>query len=85
MFGVLKRLQDEGVDVHALQIDRGPVPASEKIVPLDLATEEEIKKHGITTVPFIVIADTKRKVLLSPVQGYHDFEEITGLLKRFSQ
>ena len=85
MFGVLKRLQDEGVNVHALQIDRGPVQETEKLVPVDLATPEEIKKHGISTVPFVVIADTKRKVLLSPVRGYHDFEEMIDLLKKSSQ
>ncbi|MBX3032902.1 MAG: hypothetical protein KF865_03190 [Bdellovibrionaceae bacterium] len=84
MFGVLKRLQDEGVEVHALQIDRGPVPADEKIVPLGLATQEEIKKHGINGVPFLVIADTKRKALLPPIQGYHDFDEVISLLKNAS-
>lgn len=84
MFGVLKRLQDEGVEVHALQIDRGPVPADEKIVPLGLATSEEVKKHGINGVPFLVIADTKRKALLPPIQGYHDFDEVVQLLKSAS-
>lgn len=84
MFGVLKRLQDEGVEVHALQIDRGPVPADEKIVPLGLATTEEVKKHEINGVPFLVIADTKRKALLPPIQGYHDFEDVVQLLKSAS-
>lgn len=85
MFSVLKRLQDDGVEVHALQIDRGPVPAEEKIVPLGLATQEEVKKHGINGVPFLLIADTKRKSLLPPIQGYHAYEEVTGLLKSASQ
>jgi hypothetical protein len=85
MFGVLKRLQDEGVEVHALQIDRGPVPADEKVVPIGVATQEEIKKHGINGVPFLVVADTKRKALLPPIQGYHDYEEVVSLLKSASQ
>ncbi|MBX2996117.1 MAG: hypothetical protein KF681_14925 [Bdellovibrionaceae bacterium] len=85
MFGVLKRLQDEGVEVHALQIDRGPVPADEKVVPLGVATQEEIKKHGINGVPFLVVADTKRKALLPPIQGYHDYEDVVSLLKSASQ
>ena len=84
MFGVLKRLQEEGVEVHALQIDRGPVPADEKIVPFGVATPEEVKKHGIKGVPFLVIADTKRKALLPPIQGYHEFEEMVQLLKSAS-
>lgn len=85
MFGVLKRLQDEGVEVHALQIDRGPVPAIEKVVPLGLATQDEIKKHGINGVPFLVIADLKRKALLPPIQGFHDFPEVVTLLKEASR
>lgn len=84
MFGVLKRLHEEGVEVHALQIDRGPVPADEKIVPLGFATTEDVKKHGINGVPFLVIADKKRKALLPPIQGYHDFEDVVQLLKSAS-
>lgn len=85
MFSVLKRLQDEGVEVHALQIDRGPVRSEEKIVPMDVATTDEVKKHGITGVPFLVVADTKRKALLPPIQGFHDFEELVQLLKSASR
>lgn len=85
MFGVLKRLQDDGIEVHALQIDRGPVPADEKIVPVGFATQEEVKKHGINGVPFILIADSKRKALLPPIQGYHAYEEVIDLLKSANQ
>ncbi|MGE0526401.1 MAG: conjugal transfer protein TraF, partial [Bdellovibrionales bacterium] len=85
MFGVLKRLQDKGIEVHALQIDRGPISANERIVPLGLATPEEVKKHRINGVPFLLVADTKRKALLPPIQGYHDFDEIVRLLKSASQ
>ncbi len=84
MFRVLKRLQEEGVEVHALQVDRGPVPEDEKIVPLGIATKAEIKKHGINGVPFIIVADTKTKSLLPPIQGYHDFEDVIQLLKSVS-
>ncbi|MBX2987764.1 MAG: conjugal transfer protein TraF [Bdellovibrionaceae bacterium] len=85
MFGVLKRLQDDGIEVHALQIDRGPVPADEKVVPLGFATQEEVKKHGISGVPFLLIADDKRKALLPPIQGYHGYEDVIGLLKSAGQ
>lgn len=85
MFSVLKRLQDEGVEVHALQIDRGPVPIEAKIVPLGYASAEEIKKHGINGVPFLLIADSKRKALLPPIQGYQKFEDVMSLLKGASQ
>ncbi|MBX3041373.1 MAG: conjugal transfer protein TraF [Bdellovibrionaceae bacterium] len=85
MFGVLNRLQKDGIEVHALQIDRGPVPEDEKIVPLGLAAQEEVKKHGINGVPYLLIADSKRKALLPPIQGYHAYEEVLGLLKSADQ
>lgn len=81
MFQVLKKLQDGGFHVEALQVDSGPVPEAEKIVPISSADPNDIKKHGIKGVPFLLIADTKRKALLPAIEGYHDFEEILRLLK----
>ncbi len=81
MFGVLKRLQDNGYEVEALQVDGGPVPSSEKIVPIGKAEPDDLKKHGIKGVPYLLIADTKRKALLPAIEGYHDFGEVMQLLK----
>lgn len=81
MFGVLKQLQNDGFQVEALQVDGGAVPSSEKIVPIGKADPEELKKHGIKGVPYMLIADTKRKALLPAIEGYHDFSEITELLR----
>jgi glutaredoxin len=81
MFQVLKKLQDGGFHVEALQVDSGPVSDAEKIVPISRADPSDLKKHGIKGVPFLLIADTKRKALLPAIQGYHDFEEILRLLK----
>lgn len=81
MFQVLKRLQDGGFHVEALQVDSGPIPKSEKIIPISSADPTDLKKHGIKGVPFLLIADTKRKALLPAIEGYHDFEEILRLLK----
>lgn len=85
MFGVLKGLQDEGFQVEALQIDNGPVPMEEKVVPIGKADTAEIKKHGINGVPFLLIADQKRKALLPAVQGYHGLQEVKSLLKEASR
>ena len=81
MFQVLKKLQEDGFHVEALQVDGGPVPEAEKIVPISRADPSDLKKHGIKGVPFILIADTKRKALLPAIEGYHDFDEIRRLLK----
>ena len=81
MFQVLKKLQDGGFHVEALQVDSGPVPDAEKVVPISRADPTDLKKHGIKGVPFLLIADTKRKALLPAIEGYHDFDEIVRLLK----
>lgn len=81
MFQVLKKLQDGGFHVEALQVDSGPVPDAEKVVPISRADPNDLKKHGIKGVPFLLIADTNRKALLPAIEGYHDFEEILRLLK----
>lgn len=85
MFAVLKSLQDEGFEVEALQIDSGPVSMEEKIVPIGKAQASEIKKHGINGVPFLLIADLKRKALLPAIQGYHGLQEVKALLKEASR
>lgn len=85
MFGVIKSLQDEGFEVEALQIDSGPVPIEEKVVPIERAQASEIKKHGINGVPFLLIADLKRKALLPSIQGYHGLQEVKELLKEASR
>jgi hypothetical protein len=85
MFGVLKSLQEEGFQVEALQIDSGPVPLEERLVPIGKAEASEIKKHGINGVPFFLIADQKRKALLPAIQGYHDLQEVKSLLKEASR
>ncbi|MGE3756856.1 MAG: conjugal transfer protein TraF, partial [Pseudobdellovibrionaceae bacterium] len=85
MFHVLEKLQDKGFQIEALQVDSGPVPEVEKIVPIVRADPEDLKKHGIKGVPFLLVADTKKKSLLPPIEGYHDLEEILRLLKAASR
>jgi thiol-disulfide isomerase/thioredoxin len=82
MFSVLKRFQEEGFSVEALEVDSGPVPEAEKIVPIGGADPGDLKKHGVQGVPFLVVADLKRKALLPPVEGYHDYEEVLSLLRQ---
>jgi hypothetical protein len=58
-----------------------PCRMQKKFVPISRADPNDLKKHGIKGVPFLLIADTKRKALLPAIEGYHDFEEILRLLK----
>lgn len=81
MFGVLKRLQSEGYKIEALQVDGDKVPSDESGVPIGKASLSELKSHGGSAVPYLVIADLKRKALLPGIQGYHDYEEVISLLR----
>lgn len=85
MFGVLKQLQDKGVQIEALQVDSGHVSEHEKVVPIGMADPTEMKKHQVKGVPFLLIADNKRKAILPPVEGYHGLEEVLSLLRAASQ
>ncbi len=85
MFGVLKQLQASGFVVEALQVDRGVVPDEEKIVSIARADPTDLKKHNISGVPFLLVADSKRKALLPAIQGYHSLEEILRMLKAASR
>lgn len=85
MFTVLKRLRSEQFQVEVVQIDSGPLPDDEKDLPRGHFDRADLKKHNISGVPFLLIADVKRKALLPPVQGYHDFDEVMELLRSASQ
>ena len=85
MFSTLEKLKDAGIQVEALQVDSGSVPEAEKVVPISRADPSDLKKHKINGVPYLLIADTKRKALLPGVEGYHDIDEVMGLLKAASQ
>lgn len=85
MFGVLKKLSDDGFQVEALQIDKGALSPEKQVVPVSQAEKADLKKHNVTGVPHILIADTKRKALLPPIQGFHDYGEMIALLKAASR
>lgn len=85
MFGVLKRLQDAGYKIEALQVDNDRVPTEESGVPIGRSSLSELKNHGGSAVPYLVIADLKRKALLPGIQGYHDYEEVMALLREASR
>ena len=85
MFGVLKRLRYDGYQIEALQVYGDRVPPDESGIPMGKSTLAELKSHGGSAVPFIVIADLKRKALLPGIQGYHDFEEVMQLLREASR
>lgn len=82
MFNTLLKLQNRGVYVEALQIDEGFLKKVRFPIPIQKASKSEIKKHGIKTVPFTLIADLKKKVLYPAIHGFQSVEAMTTLLKK---
>jgi thiol-disulfide isomerase/thioredoxin len=80
MFTTLDTLQKQGVYVEALQID-DKLFNPKYPLPTRRASKKEIKKHKISSVPFTLIADLKKKVLYPPIRGFQDSNQILNLIK----
>lgn len=81
MFNTLLELQDRGIYVEALQIDKGDFNKSQFPMPIQKATKFEIRKHKIESTPFTLIADLKRKALYPPILGFQSVDSMTALIK----
>lgn len=46
------------------------------ILPIESASESEVRKNKVQSVPFTIVADLKEKALLPPIRGYHSADEI---------
>lgn len=80
MFKTLEELQAQGIFVEAHQTD-DKLFRPQYSLPTVKASKEDIKKHQISSVPFTLIADLKKKVLYPPVRGFQDTNQIIKLLK----
>ena len=85
MFTVLDRFRSEGFQVEVFQVDGGNVPVEASSFTVVKSNLTELKFRGGNAIPFLVIADLKKKALLQGIHGYHDFDEILGLLKAASK
>ncbi len=82
MFDTLLALQNRGIFVEAMQIDSGTFKKAKFPIPVSKASKEEIKSHGVKSVPFTLIADLKRKVLFPPIQGFQSEHSLIDLIKK---
>lgn len=85
MFLTLEHFQKKGFAVEALQVDTKTFDASFTTVNIVKASAEDLKKNKIESVPFVLIADTLKKILLPPITGYHDYNEVNQMLLEISQ
>lgn len=81
MFETLERLQGDGFDVEALQVDSGPLLKRNGTVQIERAAPGDVKKHNIESIPHIIVADLKREALLPAIKGYQSYEDVIQLLR----
>lgn len=82
MFETLERLQADGFNVEALQVDGGPLLKRLSSIPIDRAQSDDTKKHKVESVPHVIVADLKRQALLPAIKGYQSYEDMIGLLRK---
>ncbi len=81
MFNTLLDLQKRGVYVEALQIDDTKLSKLQYPIPIRPASKKEVKKQNISSVPYTLIADLKKKVLYPPVKGFQSVENMVNLIR----
>ena len=85
MFHTLERFQQEGFSVEALQIDAKRFDTSITTVKILKATAEDLQKNKIESVPLVLVADVKNKIILPPITGYHEYADVMQMLLEISQ
>ncbi len=85
MMGTLRALQDEGIFIEALQIDGAQLSESAFPVATARADPEDVKKQGISSVPFTLIADLKTKTVLKPITGFKTASEMKDILRQLAR
>jgi len=84
MFDTLKTLQDRGFYVEARQIDSRTENLENLPLPSTHATPEEVQKHQIQSVPFLLIGDLKTQAVYQ-MSGFQTPESIFELLQSKAQ
>jgi glutaredoxin len=85
MLSTLKELQEMGVLVEALQIDRDRSEQARFPLATTFADPADVKKQAIQSVPFTLVADLKNKTVLNPISGFKSLDEMKGVLSMFSK
>ena len=85
MLGTLRELQEMGVLVEALQIDRDRSEHARFPISTTFADPADVKKQGIQSVPLTLVADLKNKTVLNPISGFKSLEEMKGVLSMLSK
>jgi thiol-disulfide isomerase/thioredoxin len=81
MMGTMAELAERGFFVEAKQIDNLPYDSKNLPFVISKASRDEVARHHISSVPFVLVGDLKAKVVYK-VSGYKSvdvlFQEIKG-------
>ncbi len=80
MMTTLKNLQGEGYFVEAFQIDSKSFEKAQFPIATRRANPEDVKKYGISSVPFTLVADLKQETVSKPITGYQSVSEIKNII-----
>lgn len=79
MMQTMKELAESGYQVEAKQVDRKDFSTLGLPFSFTWASDDEIKRHGISSIPFLLVVDTKKKIVYK-MSGFKTvssiFEEI---------
>lgn len=79
MFATMRELQEKGFFVEARQVDKNPKGVVPLPFPTQMATQDEISRKDIQSVPVLLIGDLKKK-LVYRLTGYQSTADVLGVL-----
>ncbi len=85
MLGTLKSLQELGVFVEALQIDRDTSKNAQFPIATVFADQSDVQRQKIGSVPFTLVADLKNKTVSSPITGFKSVEDMKQAFFKLTQ
>ena len=84
MFQTMKDLKSQGFKIEGRQTDDNPISEESLGFDIEKAQKQELLKHQIQGVPFLLIADLKSKAVMK-VAGFQSTQEVLQKLNKFKQ
>ena len=80
----MKDLKSQGFKIEGRQTDDNQISAESVGFDTEKAQKQELLKHQIQGVPFLLIADLKSKAVMK-VAGFQSTQEVLQKLNKFKQ
>ncbi len=82
MYKTMNQLVLNGFYVEGKKTDKDGRIKAKLNFPVFVAEKSELEKLKITSVPYLVIADTKKKILITKITGFRDINSIMEIIKK---